>query len=76
MSDPVPRWQDAWSSRFPADYVQGDLTPADLAAWRAMCRQEESNGYIVPHTTTPTAPIKHGREMDNCPSLRWMRGRV
>jgi hypothetical protein len=67
---------DKWSSRFPVDYVQGDLTPDALASWRDMCRQEEANGYVVPHTTIPATPIKHSRDMDSCPSMRWMRGRV
>jgi hypothetical protein len=83
MSSPIPRWQpmpekpDAWSTRFPADYVQGDLAPADLAAWRDMARAEEAAGYLIPFSDKPSAgQVKHGREMDNCPSLRWMRGRV
>jgi hypothetical protein len=67
---------DKWLTRFPADYVQGDLAPADLAAWRDMVRAEEAQGYVIPFSDKPTAPIKHGREMDNCPSMRWMRGRV
>jgi hypothetical protein len=67
---------DKWSSRFPADYVTGDLTPSALIEWRDMARAEEAQGFLIPFSDKPTTPIKHGREMDNCPSMRWQRGRV
>jgi hypothetical protein len=77
MSSTVPRWQDAWATRYPDGYVVNDLTPDALASWRAMARQEEASGYVVPHTTTPSAgQATVPREMQSCPSLRWMRGRV
>jgi hypothetical protein len=68
--------QDKWATRYPEGYVVNDLTPEALNEWRDMARREDAHGYVVPYSDKPTAPMKHGREMDACPSLRWMRGRV
>jgi hypothetical protein len=69
--------RDKWATRYPEGYIANDLTAADLAAWRDMARAEEAQGFTIPYSDKPSAgQVKHGREMDNCPSMRWMRGRV